>query len=81
MRKKISQSLITTIKEGKSRTDHHYVVGHQILIKARKLTKHDEEYEGSYLTTKVNKNGTVNFKKGIVNDVINIRHIKPFFTL
>ena len=66
--------------ENKSRTDHHYNVGDQVLIKARKKTKHDEEYEGPYPLTKINTNGTVKFQKGIVNDVINIRRIKPFFS-
>ena len=67
-------------KENKSRTAHHYSVGHQILIKARKHSKHDEEYEGPYPITQVNTNGTIHFQKGIVNDVINIRRVKPFFS-
>ena len=67
-------------KENKSRTEHHYNVGDQVLIKARKYSKHDAEYEGPYPLTKVNTNGTVNFQKGRVNDVVNIRRIKPFFS-
>ena len=58
----------------------HYNVGNQVLITARKKKKHDEEYEGPYPLTKINNNGTVNFQKGIVNDIINIRRIKPFFS-
>ena len=67
-------------RENKSRVDHQYKVGDQVLIRARKESKHDEEYEGPYLLTKVNNNGTVKFQKGRVNDVINIRRIKPFFS-
>ena len=76
------QSIIdyNNAKENKSRTAHHYSVGHQILIKARKHSKHDEEYEGPYPITQVNTNGTVHFQKGIINDVINIHRVKPFFS-
>jgi hypothetical protein len=49
-----------------------------MLVKARKNSKHELEYEGPYEITQVNDNGTVRFQKGIVNDVINIRRIKPF---
>ena len=44
----------------------------------RKEFKHAMEFEGPYEITKVNDNGTVRFQKGIVNDVINLRNIKPF---
>ena len=76
------QKLINTNnkKENKSRVDHQYQVGDQVLITARKQSKHDEEYEGPYPITRINNNGTVNFQKGRVNDVINIRRVKPFFS-
>ena len=67
-------------KENKSRVSHQYMVGDQVLIRARKNTKHDQEYKGPYRLTKVNTNGTVKFQKGIINDVINIRRIKPCFS-
>ena len=75
------QKLINTNnkKEKKSRVDHQYQVGDQVLITARKESKHDAEYEGPYPLTRINNNGTVNFQKGRVNDVINIRRVKPFF--
>ena len=66
-------------QENKSRIHHTYKVGDQILLRARKYSKHDQEYEGPYPLTKVGKNGTVNFQKGIVNDVVNIRRIKPYY--
>jgi hypothetical protein len=66
-------------RENKNRRDHQYRVGHQVLVKARKNSKHELEYEGPYAITQVNDNGTVRFQKGIVNDVVNIRRIKPFY--
>ena len=65
-------------RENKSRRVHKYSNGDKILIKARKHSKHELEYEGPYSITQVNDNGTVRFQKGIVNDVTNIRRIKPF---
>ena len=67
-------------QENKSRINHQYKVGDQVLIKARKNTKHDQEYKGPYPLTKVNRNGTVKFQKGIINDVVNICRIKPYFS-
>ena len=66
-------------RENRNRRDHQYRVGHQVLIKARKNSKHELEYEGPYVITQVNDNGTIRFQKGIVNDVVNIRRIKPFY--
>jgi transposase InsO family protein len=66
-------------RENRNRRDHQYRVGHQVLIKARKNSKHELEYEGPYAITQVNDNGTIRFQKGIVNDVVNIRRIKPFY--
>ncbi len=66
-------------RENKNRQDHQYRVGHQVLVKARKNSKHELEYEGPYAITQVNDNGTIRFQKRIVNDVVNIRRIKPFY--
>jgi hypothetical protein len=65
-------------RENKSRRAHNYSLGDKILVKARKSSKHELEYDGPYEITQVNDNGTVRFQKGIVNDVVNIRRIKPF---
>jgi hypothetical protein len=65
-------------RENQSRRVHNYSIGDKILVKARKNSKHELEYEGPYEITQVNDNGTVRFQKGIVNDAINIRRIKPF---
>jgi transposase InsO family protein len=65
-------------RENQSRRVHHYSIGDKILVKARKRSKHELEYDGPYAITQVNDNGTVRFQKGIVNDAVNIRRIKPF---
>ncbi len=65
-------------RENKNRRNHQYTTGDQILLRARKHSKHEFEYKGPYAITQVNDNGTVRFQKGIVNDVVNIRRIKPF---
>jgi hypothetical protein len=65
-------------RENRNRRDHAYSVGDKTLVKARKKSKHELEYEGPYIITQSNDNGTVRFQKGIVNDVVNIRRIKPF---
>ena len=67
-------------QENKSRVEHHYQVGDQVLINAIKQTEHDAEYEGLYFLTKFNSNSTVNFQKEKVNDTIDICRIKPFFS-
>ena len=65
-------------RENKNRRNHQYSLGDKILLRARKHSKHELEYEGPYPVTQVNDNGTIRFQKGIVNDVVNIRRIKPF---
>ena len=65
-------------RENLSRRAHNYSIGDKILVKARKNSKHELEHSGPHEITQVNDNGTVRFQKGIVNDVVNIRRIKPF---
>ena len=65
-------------RENKSRRQHTYVVGDKVLVKRRKHSKHELEWEGPFELTTINDNGTVRFQKGIVNDVVNIRRVKPF---
>jgi hypothetical protein len=49
-------------------------------IKSQKAFQtHELEYEGPYAITQVNDNGTIQFQKGIINDVVNICRIKPFY--
>jgi hypothetical protein len=65
-------------RENATRKWHQYSIGDPILLKRRKKSKHELEYEGPYQLTSINDNGTVRFQKGIVNDVVNIRRIKPY---
>ena len=64
-------------RENFNRRDHQYKINDRILLKARKHSKHELEYEGSYTLTKINDNGTFPYQNGIVNDVDNTRCIKP----
>ena len=65
-------------RENARRIDHNYEINDQILLKRKKNSKHELEYEGPYKLTAINDNGKVRFQKGILNDVVNIRRIKPF---
>ncbi len=65
-------------RENAHRKVHEYEINDQILFKRKKNSKHELEYEGPYKLTAINDNGTVRFQKGILNDVVNIRRIKPF---
>ena len=57
---------------------YEYTLGQKILIKRKKATKHEQEFEGSYEITDVENNGTIQLQKSKVNDVFNIHRIKPF---
>ena len=61
------------------RNNHQYKIGGKILVKRKKNSKHELEFMGPFPITKINNNGTVRFQKGIINDAVNIRRIKPFF--
>ena len=61
------------------RNNHQYTVGDKILVKRKKKLKHGLELMGPLLITQINDNGTVCFKKGIINDATNIHRIKPLF--
>jgi hypothetical protein len=48
-------------------------------VKVRKNSKHEQpEDDGPCEITQVNDDGRVRFQKGMVNDAMNIRRIKPF---
>jgi hypothetical protein len=66
-------------RQSQSRRAQNCSLGDKMLVKARKSSKHELEHAGPYYEiTQVNDNGTVCFQKGIVNDAVNIRRIKPF---
>jgi hypothetical protein len=66
-------------RENKSRREHDCSLGDKTLVKARKHSKHELEFDGPYEITQVNDNGTVRFQKGTANDVVNIPRVKPFY--
>ena len=61
------------------RNNRQYNIGDKILVKHKKNSKHELEFMGPFPITKINDNGTARFQKGIINDAVNIRRIKPFF--
>ena len=65
--------------ENMQRNNHQYKGGKKILVKRKKNYKHKLEFMGPLPITQINYNGTVLFKKEIINDATNICRIKPFF--
>ena len=65
------------MRENMQRNDHQYKVGDKILVKRKKNSKHELELMGPFPINQINDNGTVCFRKGIINDAISIRRIKP----
>ena len=66
-------------RENMRRDNHQYKVGEKILVKRKKISKHELEFMGLFPITQINDNGTVRFQKVIINDATNIFRIKPFF--
>ena len=66
-------------RENMRRNNHQYKVGDKILVKRKKNSKHGLKFIGPFPITQINDNGMVCFQKVIINDVTNIRIIKPFF--
>ena len=67
------------MRENMRRNNHKYKVDDKILVKCKKNSKHELEFMGPLPITQINDNGTVRFQKGIINNAVNIRRIKPFF--
>ena len=68
-----------TKRENMRRNNHQYKIGDKILVKRKKNSKHELECMGPFPITEINDNGTVRFQKGIINNAVKIRRIKPFF--
>ena len=50
------------------------------LIKNEMKSKYpDDPYSGPYEIVRVNRNGTLRYRKGAVTDVINIRNCTPYY--
>ena len=66
-------------RENSKRIRYTYKEGDLILIKNYKKHKYGQaEYVGPYPVTRVNNNGTLRYKKGVVIDVVNIRNSVPY---
>ena len=77
--KKQKQIIKNNARENKSRIDHTYKIGDQVLIKNEQSSKYARQaYSGPYKITAVNTNGTVKLKKGIIEETWNIRNIHPY---
>ena len=65
-------------QENRTRKNHDYNVNDKVLYHNLQKSKYgQDQWEGPYHITKVNNNGTVRIQMGSVNDVVNIRKIKP----
>jgi len=65
--------------ENRTRREYDYSVRDKVLIKDAESTKYSKPpWQGPYVITQVNDNGTVRIRKGSVTDTVNIRQIKPF---
>jgi hypothetical protein len=67
-------------KENNSRLRHEYKVNDDVLCESKpNLAKYSQTiWDGPYTIVKVNDNGTVRLRKGIITETINIRKIKPY---
>ena len=69
-----------TERENSSRKTYQYHVGDKILVKQGWGAKYAKApYKGPYQVTRVNTNGTLRYLRGVVDDVINIRNVKPYY--
>ena len=66
-------------RENMRQNNHQYKVGDKNIVKRKKNSKHELKFMGPFHITQINDNGTVRFQKGVINDAVNIRRIKPFF--
>ena len=66
------------MRKNSRRIAYEYTTGQDIWLKRKKASKHEQELEGPYEIPSINDNGTILFQKGKVNNVTNIRRIKPF---
>ncbi len=79
------QTLISNVKENKSRIDKQYAVGDKVLLvldadERRDKPKLDRPTKGPFTVTKVYDNGTVAINCGRYTETIHIHRLKPYFT-
>ena len=61
------------------RNNHQNKVGDKILVKRKKISKHELELMLPFPITQINDNDTVRFHKVIINDASNILKRRPLF--
>ena len=67
-------------RENAKRKPHEYQMHEKVLLKTDTQNKFGEsQYRGPYHITEVRDNGTVRLQIGAVNQVFDIRHIKPYY--
>ena len=67
-------------RENRSRIEHTYHVGDDVLMINPDSQKIETPYLGPYKVTAVHDNGTLTIKKEHVYERLNIRQLKPYFT-
>ena len=66
-------------RENSSRIPHTYQIGDQVLVRFNTKSKYGANpYKGPYPILRVNDNGTIQIRKGIYEQTINIRLVKPY---
>ena len=67
--------------ENAKRLEHTYHINDKILIKNDHSRKYGKNaYSGPYRVTRVNDNGTLRYRRGNIEDTINIRNVTPYHT-
>ena len=64
--------------ENSKRIPHTYEIGDKVLLRRGNENKYETPYQGPYIITQINENGTVRMKINDVEDTINIRRLTPY---
>lgn len=66
-------------RQNAKRMEHHFQVGHEVLVRSEAPTKLSPKFEGPFLITQVFTNGTVEIQRTpLISEKLNIRKIVPF---
>ena len=68
------------IRENRTRIPHEYKVGDQVLMNDNQAYKYEPQRRGPYQILQVNNNGTVRIQRGAVQDTVNIRQLRPYYS-
>ena len=79
LQRKRTARLKNTERENKTRVEHHYQVGDQVMINRDEIQrKLLPKRDGPYEVVRVYDNGTIKLRKGIIVQRINIRRLVPY---